>query len=79
MSAHLVNARVVQHFFYNAPALNALPVHLLRQVFIFVVFWSLFLSPFSVRVFEVLERSLGSLGSILEPFGEHLGVILVNF
>jgi len=45
----------------------------------FGLFWSLFLSPFSVRLFEVLERSLGALGSILEPFGEHLGVILVTF
>ena len=60
MSAHLVNTTVVKHFFYNALALNALPVPLLRQV-------------------EVLERSLGALGSILELFGEHLGVILITF
>ena len=32
VSAHLVNARVVKLLFYNALALNALPVPLLRQV-----------------------------------------------
>ena len=67
--AHLVNARVVKHFFYNAPALNALPVHLLRQVF----FRSLG-APFSVFVFSefflhVLELSFTVLESIWEPFG----------
>ena len=34
VSAHLVNTTVVQHFFYNALALNALPVPLLRQIFV---------------------------------------------
>ena len=27
----------------------------------------------------MLERSLGALGSILEPFGEHLGVVFITF
>ena len=34
LSASLVSPTVVKHFFYNALALNALPVHLLRQVFL---------------------------------------------
>ena len=33
VSAHLVNATIEKHCFYNALALNALPVPLLRQVF----------------------------------------------
>ena len=32
VKAHLVNARVVKHFVYNAPALNVPPVPSLRQV-----------------------------------------------
>ena len=32
VSAHLLNATDVTHFFYNALALSALPVPLLRQV-----------------------------------------------
>ena len=36
VSALLVRATVVKHFFYNSLALNALPVPLLRQVFVLV-------------------------------------------
>ena len=47
------------------------------------LFLGLFCYFFCVRflfVFlEVLEGPLGALGSILEAFGEHLGVILVPF
>ena len=32
VKAHLVNARVVKHFVYNAPTLNVPPVPSLRQV-----------------------------------------------
>ena len=69
----------MKHFFYNVPALNALPVHLLRQVFFLVFLGSLF----RVRVLdgfgEALEGPLGPLGSIWEPFGVPFGVILVTF
>ena len=60
-SAHLLNARVVKHFIYNAPALSALPVHLLRQVSKQVVF----LLNFSM---VLLERLWGSPGGIWTPF-----------
>ena len=66
-------------FFLQCSSLERASRSLAKTGLFFGVFWSLFLSPFSVRLFEVLERSLGALGSILEPFGEHLGVILVTF
>ena len=57
-------------FFYNAPALNALPVHLLRQVFIFAVFSE----SCSVFVFCLsFWRSWGALWGPLGRFGSHLG------
>ena len=74
-----MHATDVNPLFYSALLLSALPVPLLRQVYFLVFFLNLFLSPFSVRLFEVLEKSLGALGSILQPFGEHLGVMLVTF
>ena len=66
-------------FFLQCSSLERASRSLAKTGLFFGLFWSLFLSPFSVRLFEVLERSLGALGSILEPFGEHLGVILVTF
>ena len=65
--------------FKNAPALNALPVHLLRQVYFLLIF-EFFLDVSFLFVFwKVLEWSLGALGSILESFGGHFEVILVIF
>ena len=73
MSAHLVNARAVKHFFYNALALNALPVHLLRQVHFFM-FWSFFFRFCFLLVFwKVLE---GSFGARMVHFGSILIIIL---
>ena len=66
-------------FFYNALGLNALPVPLLRQVYCFLFLRFFFLVCFLLVFLEVLEGTLGALGSILEAFGEHLGVILVPF
>ena len=79
MSAHLLNARVVKHFFYNAPALNALPVHLLRQVFFLGLLGVFFLGVFSVRFLGVPEGSFGAHGALWGSFGGRLGVILVTF
>ena len=56
MSAHLVNTTVLEHFFYNALALNALPVPLLRQVYFFSVSELLFSCLFSVRFVEGVGR-----------------------
>ena len=75
VSAHLVNTTVVKHFFYNAPALNALPVHLLRQVYFFV-FWGLFLGSFSVRLFGSLK---GACWGLWGRFWSHLGSIWGSF
>ena len=78
-SAHLVNTTVVKHFFYNALALNALPVHLLRQVYFLGLFGFVFFVRFPFFFWEGLEGPLGAIGSIWEPFGEHSGLILVTF
>ena len=48
--------------------------------FLFSVFWVCFFRvSFLYTLWEVLDGPLRALGSILEPFGEHLGVILVTF
>ena len=65
--------------FKNAPALNALPVHLLRQVYFLLIFESFLDVSFLFVFWKVLQGSLGALGSILESFGGHVEVILVTF
>ena len=75
MSARLVSPTVVNHFFYNALALNALPVHLLRQVYFFLFLGSLFCVRFLFVFLEALEGPLEVIGSILG----HLGSIFVSF
>ena len=79
MSACFVSPAVVNLVFYNAPALNALPVHLLRQVYFFDFFCVFFCVGFLCVFWEALRGPLGALGSIWEPFGEHFGVIFVIF
>ena len=65
--------------FYNALALNALPVPLLRQVY-FLVCLSLFFSCwFSVRFRGVLEATFGVRRVLWVSFGTHFGVIFVTF
>jgi len=80
VSAHLLNARVVKHFVYNAPALSALPVHLLRQVYFFDFLGVCFLVSFSVRLFGVPGGPFGGhwvvLGGHLGSFGSHFGDFL---
>ena len=80
MSARLVSPTVVKHFFYNALALNALPVHLLRQVFFRSLEAPFFVFVFSeFFCFRFLELSFSILEFILELFGGPLEVILVTF
>ena len=69
----------MKHFFYSDLALNALPVHLLRQVYFLVFLGSLFRVCFLDVFGEALEGPLGPSGSIWEPFGGPFGVILVTF
>ena len=79
VSVHIANARVVNHFSTMLWVLNALPVHLLRQVY-FLVFWKSFFRVRFLFIFlEGLEAPLGTIGSILELFRWHSGVILVAF
>ena len=74
-SAHLVNTTVVKHFFYNALALNALPVHLLRQVYV-LVFFGVF---FSLRFLLVFLRCWRGLWGLWGRFWSHLGSIWKSF
>ena len=77
LSACPVSPTVVKHFFHKALALNALPVHLLRQVYFFVFLSFLFRVCFLFVWWKVLEGSFGArrvlFGSILETFGCHFG------
>ena len=67
----------MKHFFYNALALNALPVHLLRQVYFFVFFGVFFSLRFLFVFLEALEGPLGAigvdLGAIWGAFWGHFG------
>ena len=65
--------------FKNAPALNALPVHLLRQVYFLMILDSFFDVSCLFVFWRVLDGLLGAIGSILGSFGGHFGVILVTF
>ena len=65
--------------FYNALALNALPVPLLRQVYVLVFFSSFFSCFFSVRFWGVLEGTCGVRRVLWVSFGTHFGVIFVTF
>ena len=65
--------------FKNAPALNALPVHLLRQVYFLLIFESFLDVSFLFVFWKVLQGSSGALGSILESFGGHFEVTVVTF
>ena len=62
-------------FFLQCSSLERASRSLAKTGLFFCLFWSLFLSTFSVRLFEVLEGSLGVLGSFLS----HLGSILESF
>ena len=76
MSACFVSPAVVNLVFYNAPALNALPVYLLRQGFMFSSFEGLFWCWFSVRLFGGLGGTLGGhwvdFGAIRGAFWCHI-------
>ena len=80
VSAHLLNTTVVKHFCYNVLALNALPVHLLRHVFCFQFFGSVFPCLFSVCLFGGLGRPFGchwvDFGLIWGAFGQHFADFL---
>ena len=49
------------------------------RIFFLLFFRSFFRVHFLFVFLEALEGTLGAVGSILEPFGEHFGVILVTF
>ncbi len=63
----------------NSPPLNALPVHLLRQVYLELLFCVFFPLCFLVGSWGSLGALFGPLGSILSSFWSLLGDSLVTF
>ena len=78
VSAHLVNARVVEHFFLRCSSFERASRSLAKTGFL-MIFESFFDVSCLFVFWKVLDGLLGAIGSILRSFGGHFGVILVAF
>ena len=69
----------VETYLCSVLFLNALPVPLLRQVFVLCLFGVVFRVCFLLGLPRVPRGSLGALGTIFDSFGSVFSAILVTF